>query len=163
MIWLWRALLGLAALAGLTVVAGQAGLLQGRAPADLGVRNGRLKPPSDTPNSVSSQAGLWTGNPQRAGAQIEPLPLQGDGPASMARLRALVAAMPGVRIVESRPDYLYAQFTTRVLRFVDDTEFWFDPAAGVIVLRSASRIGRRDCEVNRQRIEAIRASYASGT
>jgi len=43
------------------------------------------------------------------------------------------------------------------MRFVDDTEFWFDPAAGVIHVRSASRVGSKDFGVNRARIEAIRA------
>ena len=38
------------------VLAGQLGLLKGKAPTDLGVHDGRLKPPSKTPNSVSSQA-----------------------------------------------------------------------------------------------------------
>ena len=40
------------------VGAGQAGLLRGRDPTELGVRDGRLRPPSSTPNSVSSQAAL---------------------------------------------------------------------------------------------------------
>jgi uncharacterized protein (DUF1499 family) len=44
--------------------------------------------------------------------------------------------------------------------FVDDVEFWFDPAAGVVQLRSASRVGRGDLGVNRQRIEAIRRRLA---
>ena len=30
---------------------------------------------------------------------------------------------PGASIVESRPDYLRAQFTTRLMKFVDDVEF----------------------------------------
>jgi uncharacterized protein (DUF1499 family) len=69
--------------------------------------------------------------------------------------------MPGARIVESKPDYLYAQFTTRVMRFVDDVEFWFSQSDNVIHVRSASRVGRRDFGVNRQRVEAIRARYAA--
>jgi uncharacterized protein (DUF1499 family) len=49
------------------------------------------------------------------------------------------------------------QFESRVMRFVDDAEFWFDPVAGAIQVRSASRIGRKDLGVNRARIESIRA------
>jgi len=41
---------------------------------------------------------------------------------------------------------------------VDDVEFWFDPAANVIQVRSASRVGRGDLGVNRKRIEAVRAA-----
>ncbi|MEY2896226.1 MAG: hypothetical protein RL669_495, partial [Pseudomonadota bacterium] len=33
------------------------------------------------------------------------------------------------------------------------------PAEGVIHVRSASRLGRRDFGVNRERVEAIRAAY----
>ncbi len=46
-------------LAVLAVVAGQAGLLMGKAPDDLGVRDGKLKRPSATDNSVCSQAKDW--------------------------------------------------------------------------------------------------------
>jgi uncharacterized protein (DUF1499 family) len=142
------------------LVAARLGAFSGRAPENLGLRDGKLKPPSKTPNSVSSQAGLWADHPQREGAQIAPLAVQGDGPAALARLAQIIEAMEGAHIVERRPDYLYVQFTTRWMRFVDDAEFWFDPAAGVIQLRSASRVGGKDFGVNRARIEAIRARLA---
>ncbi|MDN5936958.1 MAG: DUF1499 domain-containing protein, partial [Nitrosospira sp.] len=60
------------------LIVGQLGLLKGTPPTDLGVREGRLKPPSNTPNSVSSQASLYPDHPQRAYASIAPLPLKGD-------------------------------------------------------------------------------------
>ena len=104
------------------------------------------------------QPGRTVARPPAAGtAAIEPLSVKGDGPASMARLAQIVEGMAGARIVERRSDYLYVQFTTKLMRFVDDTEFWFDPAAGVIHVRSASRVGSNDFGVNRARIEAIRA------
>lgn len=140
--------------------AGQLGLCQGAPPGDLGVRDGRLKRPADTPNSVSSQARLWSDHPQRDYAEIAPLSLRGDGVETIARLQALVRSEPGASIVESRPDYLSAQFTTRLMKFVDDVEFWFDPTAGAIQVRSASRVGRNDFGVNRQRIERLRARLA---
>ena len=141
--------------------AGQAGLFQGTAPNDLGVRDGRLKPPSDTENSVTSQASLYPDHPQRAYADIAPLPLRGDGPATMTKLAAVVAAMEGAKIVRSDPDYLYAQYTTRLMKYVDDVEFWYDPTANVIQVRSASRVGRGDMGVNRKRIESVRAALAA--
>jgi uncharacterized protein (DUF1499 family) len=143
------------------LAAGELGLLQGRAPNDLGVRDGRLKPPSATPNSVSSQAALYPDSPGRAYAQIDPLPLRGDGAATIARLRSIAEAMPSARVVKSEPGYLYLQFTTRWLRFVDDTELWFDPAAGVVQVRSASRLGKGDFGVNRARVEALRAALTA--
>jgi uncharacterized protein (DUF1499 family) len=143
------------------VAAGQFGLLKGTPPTDLGVRDGRLKAPSNTPNSVSSQAGLYPGHPMRMNAEIAPLALRGDGPATLAQLKAVVEGMDGAVVVKTEPDYLYAQFTTRWMKFTDDVEFWFDPAAGVVQVRSASRIGRGDLGANRQRVEAIRALLAA--
>ena len=43
------------------------------------------------------------------------------------------------------------------MRFVDDLELTFDEKAGVLHVRSASRLGRRDFGVNRARVEALRA------
>lgn len=150
-------LLSLLLLAALAI---QFGALRGKRPADLGVSNGRLKPPSPTPNSVSSQASLYPDHPQRAYAEISPLALkQGAGTASIGALAAVLTAMPGISIVEQRPDYLRAEAETRWMKFTDDLEFWFDPARNVIELRSASRLGRKDFGVNRERIEAIRAAY----
>ena len=56
---LLKALLyGLLALVVLVLIGAQFGGLSGRRPSDLGVTQGRLKPPSLTRNSVSSQAHL---------------------------------------------------------------------------------------------------------
>jgi len=139
------------------VAAGQLGFLQGTPPTDLGVRDGKLKPPSMTENSVTSQASLYPDHPQRKYAEIAPLPVKGEGPATIAQIKAIVEGMDGAKVVKSEPGYLYAQFTTRIMKYVDDVEFWFDPAANVIQVRSASRVGRGDLGVNRKRIEAVRA------
>ena len=150
-IWFVVAVLVLIVLA---VAAGQLGFL----PDDLGVREGKLKPPSMTENSVTSQAALYPDHPQRKYADIAPLPVKGEGPAALAKIKAIVEGMEGARVIKSEPGYLYAQFTTRLMKYVDDVEFWFDAAANVIQVRSASRVGRGDLGVNRKRIEAVRAA-----
>jgi uncharacterized protein (DUF1499 family) len=139
------------------VAAGRAGWLQGTAPGDLGVRDGKLKGLSDTDNSVSSQADLYPKHPQRQYAAIAPLALRGSGPETIAKLQTIVESMEGSRLVKSEAGYLYAQYTTPLMKFVDDVEFWFDPVANVIQVRSASRIGKGDRGLNRQRIEDVRA------
>ena len=156
--WLAGATVLVAALA---IGAGRLGLLAGERPADLGVQAGRLEPPSTTPNSVSSQAELYPEHPRHREAQIAPLAFEGDGAAAMARLATLVEATPGARIIERRADYLYATYTTPWLHFVDDVEFWLDPTAGVIQVRSASRVGRSDLGANRARIEALRVRFSA--
>ncbi len=139
------------------IAVGQLGFLQGTPPTDLGVRDGKLKPPSMTENSVTSQAALYPDHPQRKYAEIAPLPVKGEGPVTIAQIKAIVEGMDGAKVVKSERGYLYAQFTTRLMKYVDDVEFWFDPAANVIQVRSASRVGRGDLGVNRKRIEAVRA------
>lgn len=148
-------------LAAAFVLAGQLGLLQGQPPRDLGVRNGRLKPPSDTPNSVSSQADLYPDHPQRSYAAIAPLSFTGDADMAMQRLAAILKATEHTVLVTQQPDYLYAQCSTPLLRFTDDLELWLDRNAGVIHLRSASRLGHGDLGANRARIEKLRAQFLS--
>ena len=140
------------------VGAGQLGFLGGSDPTDLGVKDGRLKPPALTPNSVSSQALLFPGHAQMAFAQIAPLAISGDGPATIAQIKAIAQAHGGVTIVKSMPDYLYLQYTSRWMKYVDDVEFWFDPANKVVQVRSASRVGKGDMGVNRARIEFLRVA-----
>ena len=150
-------------LVALVVIAGQAGLLGGQRP-ELGVVDGRLQPPSPTPNSVSSQTHLHPGHPQAAYAAVEPLPLKAAGTAASLRvLVGVLQAMPGVTVVEQKDNYLRAQAQTRWLKFIDDLEFWIDPQVNPqqarIEVRSASRLGRKDFGVNRARLEAIRNAY----
>lgn len=159
--WIVASLIIAVVLVVLLFGAGQAGLLSGTGPAQqLGVRDGRLAAPSATPNSVSSQTDLYPDHPQRDYANIAPLRYRGDGLVAMSRLAAVLRTMKHVRIVAEQPDYIRAEIETRWLRFTDDAEFWLDPSAGVIQLRSASRLGRRDLGANRRHLETIRAQFA---
>ncbi len=147
------------------LLAARLGAFSGKPPTNIGVRDGKLKAPAPTPNSVSSQADLWPDAPQKDNARIAPLALvdtnaegaTGDGKSTIARIAAVIDDLPGSQIVEQSDNYLYARFTTPLMRFVDDVEFWFDPAARVVQVRSASRVGRKDFGVNRARVENIRA------
>ena len=151
-------LIALAVVVLAAIGAGQAGLFRGTMPNDLGVQGGKLKPPSATDNSVSSQAALY---PQRQAAQIAPLPLRGDGAATLARIKTVVEAMAGAKVVKNDAHYLYAQYTTPLMKYVDDVEFWYDAKAQAVQVRSASRLGEGDLGLNRKRIEAVRAALAA--
>jgi uncharacterized protein (DUF1499 family) len=144
------------------LLATQFGLLSGKQPNNIGVTSEQLKPPSKTRNSVSSQAHLHADHIQMQYATIEPLPFKNNNAAnSMQVLVSVLKSTPGVTIVDAKPDYIYAHAKTKVLKFVDDVEFWVNPAKSVIDVRSASRLGREDFGVNRERIEAIRAAYVA--
>lgn len=153
----------LAPIAGLIVLMMLArfGLFAGSAPSDLGVRDGRLKAPSATRNSVSSQAGLHPDTTGSRYAKIEPLPLPRGAQDPLAGVVAVIAEWPDASIVERHDNYLRATFTTRWMRFVDDVEFLAVPEAGVIHVRSASRLGLEDLGANRKRVEALRSALAA--
>ena len=70
-------------------------------------------------------------------------------------------SLPRTQIITETDSYLYAEFTSKLMGFVDDVEFSLDPAAKVIQVRSASRLGESDLGVNRDRVQAIRAALAS--
>ena len=127
------------------------GLFAGTRPTDLGYHNGYLKPASSKPNSVNSQAA--PGNY----AAIAPIPVKGDATAFFAQVVKVVAAQKGAKIIEQTPSYVYAEFTSPLMGYVDDVEFALDAEHGLVQLRSASRLGYSDLGANRKRIEAIRA------
>jgi uncharacterized protein (DUF1499 family) len=116
----------------------------GTRPTNLGVKNGKLAPCPGSPNCVNSQS-------QNSQSKIEPLP-----PVSIMQLRKVIEEMERVTIIEQTENYLYAEFKSKLMGYVDDVEFYFDTNANVIHVRSASRLGKSDLGVNRQRIEAIR-------
>ena len=69
-----------------------------------------------------------------------------------------LALSDGHRLSRSRCEsYLHYEFTSLLLRFVDDVEFVFDDEAKTIHFRSASRTGYGDLGVNRARMEQVRA------
>ena len=131
------------------------GLFSGSRPTNLGIRDGRLAPSKRSPNCVSSQADP-AGD---VGHYVEPLRIAGNADTAWARLRKTLAEWPRATIVSDSPGYLYAEFKTPLMGFVDDVEFM--QADGVVHVRSASRLGRSDFGVNRARVEAIRSRLAS--
>jgi uncharacterized protein (DUF1499 family) len=100
---------------------------------------------------VSSQA-----VPTDAGHYVAPIAFRGDTAAAMAAARKAVESMRGATVVRQDGAYLYAEYRTKIMKYVDDLELLFDASAGVFHVRSASRLGRRDFGVNRARVEALR-------
>ncbi|MDO8698985.1 MAG: DUF1499 domain-containing protein [Rhodoferax sp.] len=142
------------------VIAGQLGAFSGKPPQKLGVIDGKLRPPSRTPNSVSSQADLYPDHPQKDYAGIAPLHYTGDGNAAMEKLANVLDKSERTVIVTREPGYIYAQSSTALFKFTDDMEFWLDQPNKVIQIRSASRLGRKDFGVNRARMEALRTRFS---
>ncbi|KKO08759.1 DUF1499 domain-containing protein [Pseudohongiella sp.] len=120
----------------------------GERPTTLGVQNNQLATCPDSPNCVSSFE-------QRESHAIAPLT------GNIAAVRAALGQMPQAVIVTDDGNYIHAEFTSRLMGFVDDVEFLADPASGQIHVRSASRLGHSDLGVNRERVESIRELMAA--
>jgi len=127
-------------------------MFAGKRPDNLGVKDGRLASCGRRLNCVSSQA-----DPADAQRYVAPIPFKGGAPEAMAAARRAVESMARARVARAEGNYLHAEFRSQSMGFVDDVELTFDPAAGVLHVRSASRLGRRDFGVNRERVEALRA------
>jgi uncharacterized protein (DUF1499 family) len=120
----------------------------GSRPGNLGVQDGRLANCPGTPNCVNSQS-------NEPGSQIAALKFLGDD--TIAQIKAAVLAQPGSAVISETENYLYAEFTSSLMGFVDDVEFYVDRPNQTVQVRSASRLGESDLGVNRTRIEAIRS------
>jgi len=125
-------------------------LFAGKRPDNLGVRDNKLAACPNTPNCVSSQS-------SDAVHQIEPLTYSSTPEKALANLKQVIQSLPRTKIITETQNYLYAEFTSAIMGFVDDVEFYLDEQAKVVHVRSASRLGKSDLGVNRKRIEAIRA------
>jgi len=127
----------------------------GKRPGNLGVSGGQLQPCPDSPNCVVSQS---TDEEHK----IDPLALESSAPEALAKLKKIILGMERTSIIEETDNYLYAEFKSAGMGFVDDVEFSIDAEKKVIHVRSASRVGYSDLGVNRKRIEAIRLEFGGG-
>jgi uncharacterized protein (DUF1499 family) len=94
---------------------------------------------------------------------MPPIAWTRSAPEAIEILAKLLERMPRARIVERTENYLRAEFVSRLLRFVDDGEFYVDEPAQAIHFRSASRIGYSDFGVNRRRMERICEEFVRQT
>ena len=125
----------------------------GEKPANLGLVESQLHACPESPNCVSIAA-------TDEEHSIDAFSLTGDAEEAWQAARRILAELPRTRIVTEGGNYLHAECTSRMFRFVDDLELQLRPADGVIAVRSASRVGRSDLGVNRDRVESLRAALA---
>lgn len=118
-------------------------------PESLGVKEGRLYDCPESHNCVSSQA---LNSPHF----ITPLLMEGNSDEEMMRLRSVIERMGGVIVDELKGEYIRAEFTSSLWRFVDDLECFYENKQHVVHVRSASRVGYYDFDSNRKRVEMLR-------
>jgi uncharacterized protein (DUF1499 family) len=127
-------------------IPGEKTMFAGKRPANIGIVSGKLAPCPSSPNCVSSFS-------QDAEHKIEPLAYTSSQSEAMAKLKGAIESLGKTKIITATDNYLYAEFTSALMGFVDDVEFLLDDQAKVIHVRSASRLGETDLGVNRKRIE----------
>ncbi len=115
-------------------------------PSNLGVINGKLAKCPDSPNCVSTQA-------EDESKKMDPIAFTGTPESAIEKIKGTLAKMPRVAVTKEKADYIHAEATSMIFRFVDDVEFYVDKDNKVIHFRSASRAGHSDIGVNRARME----------
>jgi uncharacterized protein (DUF1499 family) len=108
-----------------------------------------VAPCPSSPNCVSTQA-------QDEGHAIAPIRYCKPRVEAKEALKEVIRSLPRTRLVVEDESYLHYEFTSLLLRFVDDVEFLFDDETKTIHFRSASRTGYGDLGVNRTRMEQVR-------
>jgi uncharacterized protein (DUF1499 family) len=94
--------------------------------------------------------------------KVAPFQIHLSGTESLNLLKKIVKSIQRTEILWESESSFYAVFRTR-LGFTDDVQFLADEKAGVIHVRSASRVGYWDLGLNRKRIENIRREYETLT
>lgn len=107
-----------------------------------------LHPCPPTPNCVSTDV-------SDEAHTMAPVPFAAAPERAQDVARAALQAEPRMRLIIDVPGYLRGEATSRIFRFVDDVEIVIDSTAHLFRFRSASRMGRSDMGVNRERMERV--------
>ena len=132
----------------LGAIPGLSDVFAGESP-ELGIQDGQLSPCPSSPNCVVSQGA----DQDHA---IEPIAYTGSRDSARELLTKVLGVVPRTEIVTQDENYIRAKSTSRIMGFVDDTEFYLPENEPVIHVRSAARLGESDLGVNRRRLEQIR-------
>lgn len=117
----------------------------------------KLAPCLNSPNCVSSQA-----NPLDKRHYIAPFKIVGTPEAAWLMLRTTLKKQDRTIITHETATTLHAEAISLVFSFVDDIDIILDADAGLIHIRSASRVGHSDFGVNRRRIQALHTQLQKG-
>tara|TARA_R110001606_G_scaffold361754_7_gene515390 strand:+ start:311320 stop:311796 length:477 start_codon:yes stop_codon:yes gene_type:complete len=121
----------------------------------LGIDNGQLHTCPSTPNCVNSQI-------IDEKHYIEPILTIGTRLEVKNHILDILNESKNSKVIVIKDNYIRAEFTSKLFRFVDDVEFYFPDTQSkeiTIQVRSASRVGHSDLGVNQKRIEQIRSKF----
>ncbi len=114
------------------------------------INNGKFLPCPSSPNCVSSQA-------EDAKHKVDPIafPIRKKTVIQGIIVKAL-NEIGRVEILTNTPEHIHAIFKTKIFKFKDDLDLYIDQTENLIHVRSASRTGYSDFNVNRKRVEQLR-------
>jgi len=119
--------------------------------ARIGLANDQLSSCPTTSNCVCSEDAS-------ASSYVAPFMFSDTVESAWQRARRAIISSGG-SIQQETDKYLWASYTTKWLRFVDDVELRMDADHHVIHVRSASRVGRSDFGVNKARVGMLRSIF----
>lgn len=143
----------------IAVLPGLKGAFAGERPNNLGIKAGLLAGCPATPNCVVSQGEDEEHAIAKPSQGIAPISYTTDRATARQNLTDILGVVPRTKIVEQSDDYILAESESRLMGFVDDTEFYLPQGEKVIHARAAARLGESDLGVNRRRIEQIRLAF----
>ena len=74
-------------------------------------------------------------------------------------IKQIIESIPRTQIIEKDGDYLHAEVTSRIMKYVDDLEISYIPETNRIIIRSESRVGEGDFGVNKKRVDLIKDNF----
>jgi len=120
----------------------------------LGVTDGRLAAISKKPNNVSSQIDVKS-------KYVKPLPMKETLEKTIQAIEAAVLGYGGGELITKTEDYIYVVFSTRLMKYKDDVEFYIDTENTLVHFRSSSRAGSSDMGLNRKRYNELATLYSN--
>jgi uncharacterized protein (DUF1499 family) len=111
---------------------------------------GHLRPCPNRPNCVSSE--------NCGSAPAAPISFRSSPEQAWQIMQTVIEGLGG-KISDRGPTYLWATFSSRFCRFVDDVELRLETEGKIMHIRSGARVGYADFGVNRKRVETIRERF----
>ena len=80
----------------------------------------------------------------------------------LSEIQIIIENTPRMEIVEIDGDYLHAESTSRIMKYVDDLEVTYNDSTNILTVRSESRVGEGDFGVNQKRVDSLKSKFFEG-
>ena len=77
----------------------------------------------------------------------------------LSTIQSILEKTPRTKIVDTDGDYIHAESTSRIMKYVDDVEITLKEPENKLTIRSESRVGEGDFGVNKKRVDSIKNSF----